>query len=449
MSQALAKKSKVKKEVVDLFTKVTKEEQDGFRKKLDVIIFGFAHHFPFFGSVSERCRYSLTKDDNFIPTAGIDKNGHIIFNLNFVNSLDNKQFLFLVAHEIGHFIFEHSARIMSRNHRLWNVAADYAINLFLYYQFGSKEYFPMIDKICFDKDWSVSSSDNKYDKMNVEQIYNIVEKEAEKLPKIKIDVFIESFDENEGEDNQDQDEDGDGNGKKYVDIRERRVPLPKKKGKTKEQIGREMKDYVRRAVSDAFNISKSQGLLPAGMERMIVSHLRPKIDWLSKLREKLRFGTDRLAKADTNWSMPNKRFLDRDFVFPSYHGPNQPKIAYAIDTSGSMSEEDLKNAISELDGIRKQMNANIYFMDCDADVYTGRWINSNQPLPCLQGGGGTDFVPVFKHLVDKKIRPDYCVFFTDGYGEFGEDPKKFNTLWVLTSDVKPPFGDVIRYNDLQ
>jgi len=438
MSQALAKKAK------EVIAKPTKEEQDSFRKKLDVIIFGFAHHFPFFGSVSERCRYSLTKDDSFIPTAGIDKNGHIIFNLNFVNTLDNKQFLFLVAHEIGHFIFEHSSRVMNRNHFLWNIAADYAINLFLFYQFGSKEYFPMIEKICFDKDWNVSSSDNKYDKMNVEQIYNIVEKEAEKLPKIKIDVFIGSFDEDE-----DGDGEGGGDSDKYVDIRERRVPLPNKKGKSKEQISREMKDYVRRAVSDAFNISKSQGLLPAGMERIIVSHLRPKIDWLSKVREKLRFGLDRLSKSDTNWGMPNKRFLDRDFVFPSYHGPNQPKIAYAIDTSGSMSEDDLKNAVAELDGMRKQLNANVYFMDCDADVYTGRWISSNQPLPCLQGGGGTDFVPVFKHLIDKKIRPDYCVFFTDGYGAFGEDPKTFNTLWVLTSDVKPPFGDVIRYNDLQ
>ena len=435
---------KIKKEAV---TEISKEEQNSFRKRLDVIIFGFSHHFPFFGCTSERCRYSLTKDDSFVPTAGVDKNGHIIFNLNFVNTLDNKQFLFLVAHEIGHFVFEHSPRMMSRDHLLWNRSADFAINLFLYYQFGSKEYFPMIDRICFDKNWSISSSDNLYDDMNVEQIYNIQEKETAKLPKIEIDLFIESFDENEGEGEGGGDNGGEG--KKYVDIRERRVPLPKKKGKNKEQINSEMKDYLRRCVSDAYNISKSQGMLPAGMERMVVGHLRPKINWLSKLREKLRFGVSRLAKSDTNWGMPNKRFLDRDFVFPSYHGPDQPKIAYAIDTSGSMSEKDLKNAISELDGIRKQMNAKVYFMDCDADVYTGRWIGSHQPLPCLQGGGGTDFTPVFKHLVDKKILPDYCVFFTDGYGEFGTDPKKFNTLWVLTSDVKPPFGDVIRYNDLQ
>jgi predicted metal-dependent peptidase len=54
---------------------------------------------------------------------------------------------------------------------------------------------------------------------------------------------------------------------------------------------------------------------------------------------------------------------------------------------------------------------------------------------------------VFDHLHKNGIKPDYCVFFTDGYGEFGETPK-LDVLWVMTSDVKPPFGEVIRYNDL-
>jgi len=69
-------------------------------------------------------------------------------------------------------------------------------------------------------------------------------------------------------------------------------------------------------------------------------------------------------------------------------------------------------------------------------------------LPSLQGGGGTDFAPVFSHLIEKRIQPDYCVMFTDGYGHFGSDPTgKFDVLWVITNqDVKPPFGDVIRVN---
>ena len=40
---------------------------------------------------------------------------------------------------------------------------------------------------------------------------------------------------------------------------------------------------------------------------------------------------------------------------------------------------------------------------------------------------------------------DYVVFFTDGYGSFGDDPG-LPVLWVMTTDVEPPFGETIRVN---
>jgi predicted metal-dependent peptidase len=185
----------------------------------------------------------------------------------------------------------------------------------------------------------------------------------------------------------------------------------------------------------------------AGLERIINSHLKSKVDWVTALRQKMRFGTSRLEKKDVTWNFPNRRFLGGDFIFPSNIGPDSPKLAYAVDTSGSMSEEDLNNAIGELEDLRKKLNAKVYFLDCDAGVYSSRWISPFEPLPSLRGGGGTDFRPVFEHLKSNGIKPDYCVLFTDGYGEFGVDPK-LDVLWVMTSDVKPPFGEVIRYNDL-
>jgi hypothetical protein len=107
---------------------------------------------------------------------------------------------------------------------------------------------------------------------------------------------------------------------------------------------------------------------------------------------------------------------------------------------------DLQQAVSELEEIRKRFNAQVYFLDCDAGVYASRWISPYEKLPGLHGGGGTDFAPVFEHLIEKRIKPDYCVFFTDGYGNFGVDPtQNFEVLWVLTNqEVKPPFGDVVR-----
>jgi predicted metal-dependent peptidase len=404
-----------------------------FRRSLDIVMLAFAREFPFWGVMSERCEFRVTT--TFCPTACIDKHGRITFNLDFLDTLTDKQVLFLVTHEICHFIFEHSDRKGTRDHMLWNVATDYAINLMLKYQF---------EKSPTPSDFLIKGTllDEKYEGWTAERIYEEVVKNPPPMPKVYV-VDLTDDGSSEGESG-----DGEGPGEgDIVVIRDRRVPLPKKEpGKSDEQHRQEMKDYIRQAVCEAYACAKSQGSMPAGMERAIIGYLKPKVNWLQALRQKLRMGASRKASRDITWNVPNKRFLGRDYIMPSNIGPDQPKIAFAIDTSGSMSEQDLKQAVAELEDIRKRFNAQVYFLDCDAGVYESRWISPYEPLPALQGGGGTDFAPVFEHLVEKRIKPDYCVFFTDGYGNFGDDPtSKFDVLWVLTNQqVNPPFGDVVR-----
>lgn len=415
---------------------IEKSRLDKFKRCLDIVMLAYAREFPFWGVMSERCRFSVVAGkEHFCQTACIDKNGNIIFNLDFYDTLTDKQFLTLVAHEICHFIFEHNARMGGRDAFGWNCATDYAINLMLKYQFERPEFYL--------KEWLL---DDKYDGMTAERIYEELEKKGG-FPKPRI--FIMDLNHDGDGDGEGQSGDGDmpGDGDIVV-IRDRRVPLPKKEpGKSKEQHDQEMKDYIRSAICEAYACAKSQGCMPAGMERVIMGHLKPKVNWLQALRQRLRFGVSRKASRDITWSVPNRRFLSAPYIFPSNIGPDAPKIAFAIDTSGSMSEKDLKQAVSELEDIRKKFNAKVYFLDCDAGVYQSRWISPYEQLPALQGGGGTDFEPVFKHLIDNRIQPDYCVFFTDGYGNFGtDDPtKKFDVLWVLTNQsVNPPFGDVVR-----
>jgi predicted metal-dependent peptidase len=424
-------------------TAVKNPRADKFKRTLDIVMLAFAREFPFWGVMSERCSFSVVEGDHFCDTACIDRSGNIIFNLDFYEKLTDKQFLFLVAHEICHFIFEHGGRRGDRDPMLWNMATDFAINLMLKFQFEKPEFLiqgfqhrgkPI--QICLDE---------KYEDMTAERIYEELMKNP---PPTSGKVFILDL-------SDDENGDGDGDGEQpgegdVVLIRDRRVPLPEKpsakNGKTAEQYKQEMKDYVRQAVCEAYACAKTQGSMPAGMERVIMGHLKPKVNWLQALRQKLRMGASRKASRDITWTVPNRRFLSAPYIFPSNIGPDQPRIAFAIDTSGSMSEQDLKQAVSELEDIRRKFNAKVYFLDCDAGVYESRWIDPWEPLPALQGGGGTDFAPVFSHLVEKRIRPDYCVFFTDGYGNFGDDPtSKFEVLWVLTNQqVNPPFGDVVR-----
>lgn len=427
--------------IEELIPEITKKEQDDFRKRLDTVLFSFAHNFPFWGVLSERCKYSLTRNPVVTQTACVTHDGHIIFNLDFVQDIPDKHLLFLVAHEISHFVFEHAFRIGDREHRKFNVATDYSINLMLHYQFNNMSYVIDKVKIVWDKSWSSSNTDDhRFAGLTAEAIYRELDNDKDNpYLKNKGDIIEDIISYIFGE----QPKEG------VEEIRDRRIPLPSKENKTPEAAQQEMKDYLRKALTEAFTIAKSQGQMSANFERAIVKLLKPRIDWVTALRQKIRFGISRMEKRDYTWLRPNKRFTSSGFVLPSYTGPESPKICYAIDTSGSMSEEDLTKAMTELDEIRKRFNAKVYFCDCDASVYSSRYIHPNEELPKLSGGGGTDFAPVFDHLLDKKIKPDYCIFFTDGEGHFGEDPK-LDVLWVLTNNhVKPPFGQVIRYNDLQ
>lgn len=412
---------------------ITDEEKRMFKDDLDLVMCKYSIDFPFWGVLSERVKYSLTKNGP-IQTAGMTKDGHCIFNVDFVEKLRNenhyhKKLLFLVAHEISHFIFEHSPRMEDRNPLLWNCAADYAINLLLNLQFEDNQY--------IIKD---ALLDEKYKEMGAEQIYDLLLKDIdEQIKKLKIvDVREDGEGESDGGD-------GEGENGEIVEIRSRRVPLPSSEGKTQKQISEELTTHIKTAFSEAYTVAKNQGKLPSDFERAIVKILKPKVDWLRALRNKIRHGISRLEKRDITWTVPNRRFLNKSFIFPSNIGPDSPKICYAVDTSGSMSENDLSQAMGELDEIRKKFNAKVYVLDCDANVHNSKWLSVHDPLPILNGGGGTDFRPVFEHIYDKKLKPDYIVFFTDGYGDFGED-KGLPVLWVMTSDVKPPFGEVVHIN---
>lgn len=411
---------------------IDKNRISKFDKDLKIVMVAFAREFPFWGVLSERCRFSVTTNKAVCDTACITPTGHIIFNLDFYEGLTTRQFLFLIAHELSHFIFEHAGRKGSRDHFLWNVATDYAINLMLKFQFDKSDF--LIPGTLVD---------DKYEGWTAEKIYEDVVKNPPPQGKGKV-YILDLSDDGEGSDEGDGEGPGEGD---VVVIRDRRVPLPKKgPGKSDEQHRQEIKDWIRSAICEGYACAKSQGSMPAGMERVIVGHLKPKVNWLQALRQRLRFGASRKASRDITWTVPNRRFLGASYIFPSNIGPDQPKIAFAIDTSGSMSEDDLKQAIAELEEIRRQFNAQVYFLDCDAGVYESRWIGPYEPLPALQGGGGTDFAPVFSHLIEKRIKPDYCVMFTDGYGNFGDDPtSQFDVLWVITNQqVTPPFGDVVR-----
>ena len=63
----------------------------------------------------------------------------IIFHPKFVNDQSDEAIRFVLAHEVLHCMFQHNTRRENRDHRLWNVACDYAINPLLIHDDNYKD----------------------------------------------------------------------------------------------------------------------------------------------------------------------------------------------------------------------------------------------------------------------------------------------------------------------
>ena len=61
----------------------------------------------------------------------------------------------------------------------------------------------------------------------------------------------------------------------------------------------------------------------------------------------------------------------------------------------------------------------------------------------LKGGGGTDFEPIFKYIEDHELEVDAIVYITDGRCNFPKE-RDIKTIWLITTDVVPPFGEYIK-----
>lgn len=127
---------------------------------------------------------------------------------------------------------------------------------------------------------------------------------------------------------------------------------------------------------------------------------------------------------------------------------HKAKVAVAIDISGSISDEEFRQAIKEVLAIVKNYNHEITIIECDKEikrVYNVKNIRQIQDRISVMGA--TEFSPVFEYLNSKKY--DLLVYFTDGKGErsLKVKPKGYKVLWVISGrgeklSLNKPYGMV-------
>lgn len=134
---------------------------------------------------------------------------------------------------------------------------------------------------------------------------------------------------------------------------------------------------------------------------------------------------------------------------------HKAKIAVALDISGSISDEEFKQAIKEVLGIVKNYKHEITIIECDDAIRRVYDVKSEKDIKeRLNRRGGTCFTPVFDYANKHKI--NLLVYFTDGKGEerLHVVPRGYKILWVISGrgeklSLREPYGIVKKLSKVE
>lgn len=205
-----------------------------------------------------------------------------------------------------------------------------------------------------------------------------------------------------------------------------------------ERINRQTAEAVR---EHAVN---GRGKIPDSLKRWADGFLAPpKIPWRTKLARLVRSSVAwRPGAVDHRWDGPGRRQAGLGYgpgkpVMPRLRQP-VPRVAVAVDTSGSMGQQEMTDALRETRGVLVAVGAEVDFVSCDSQIGgLGKIRKIEDVAGLLKGGGGTDFNPVFEALEKRRPRPEVLIFVTDGQGPAPELPPVWcKTIWVLVGPYK-------------
>jgi predicted metal-dependent peptidase len=182
---------------------------------------------------------------------------------------------------------------------------------------------------------------------------------------------------------------------------------------------------VRRTVAEEIQRQKTQGSMPAGWVRWADEVLTPKVDWREVLKRRVRGAivTGTGQRVDYSFHRPHRRTSAyTPFLPPSLHGDFLPRVACVVDTSGSISEPELAQALAEVRAVLESLRAPITIIPCDAVPYEPVKIFTQSDFltlcHTLPGGGGTNMVAGIEAAVKLQPTPDTVIVLTDGYTPF-------------------------------
>lgn len=328
-----------------------------------------------------------------LPTAATNGK-RVRYNPEFFMGLDVDERVFLMLHETSHVAYFHcdKVRVAGRDPRKWNIAADHVINLSL-----------------IERGFKMPQgglADPQFKGMSTEEVYNLIKDEDCKSSWDDLDM--------EGE-----------------------------PGVTPEALQREIEDALIRAAMQSRMAGDKPGTIPGDIEIFLNKLLNPKLPWQRILQKWFQ----KFAKVDYSFARPNRRYFPRHLL-PGLQGHALVDLAFTVDTSGSVSDEQFRYFVSECASLLRMMKpAKLTLIQFDHGIRAVDEIRNVQDLLRVKftGRGGTNLTEVIEWT--KKHKPQAMLVFTDGYFDMPALDTKTDIVWLIhdNTNFTAPKGKVIHY----
>jgi len=225
---------------------------------------------------------------------------------------------------------------------------------------------------------------------------------------------------------------------------------------------RESKSIVKKAARETLS---GRGTIPGHLQSLIDELMKePTVPWEQILRGMIKNAVSSKLQESVAW--PNTSLLSAETQseglepYPGFQKDFEFHIAAAIDTSGSVSNDDFIKFLAEIQGLKSTNKAvSIQLIMFDHGIQNEKLIGEDDEIePLRHGYGGTEFNAPLRRIlgvdtaddwvgdaerIEQHIpKADLVVILTDGYAPVAEDaggpiPRyepPCPLLWVLTDD---------------
>lgn len=363
------------------------------------------------------------------------------YNPDYIARLTLDQTQFVLAHEAMHCALSHFNRRNHRQKHRWDVACDYAVNMIL-------------------DDERMAGPDNAlmnatYRGLTAEEIYPVLHEDP---PEATMDQHL--FDDTgsgqggEGEAEENDSDPGAGAEGEPSEVGSRSEPTESDPAERSESGGQDappppmdpdqLDEQWQGRLAAAAQAARQAGKLSASMLRLVDRLLAPKLPWRALLARYMM----NVARDDYSFQRTSRR--EGEAMMPRLYSQGV-RVAVALDTSGSVTDDEMREFISEVDALKAQVRAEVTLHACDNKLAEGgpwrfaMWQPVELP-DSISGGGGTDFRPVFDWLEAGQTSPDLLLYFTDAEGRFPELEPAFTVVWLVKGKAPVPFGVRIQLN---